>query len=68
MLSRVVCLNHMLPLLCYFVGERYIANETTLTCSGVSDVQPISDKSFKCYKKEPYIIQFDSGDRWVTPN
>ncbi|CAG2221734.1 unnamed protein product [Mytilus edulis] len=45
-------------------GERYIANETTLTCSGVSDVQPISDKSFKCYKKEPYIIQFDSGDRY----
>ncbi|VDH90342.1 Hypothetical predicted protein, partial [Mytilus galloprovincialis] len=45
-------------------GGRYIAKEQTLSCPGVSNGQPISDTRFKCYKKESYMIQFDSGDRY----
>ncbi|CAC5368233.1 unnamed protein product [Mytilus coruscus] len=42
----------------------YKAKEQTLSCPGVSTGNPISDKRFKCYKKESYIVQFDSGDRY----
>ncbi|XP_071156378.1 uncharacterized protein [Mytilus edulis] len=45
-------------------GGRHKAKEETLSCPGVSNGQPISDTHFKCYKKESYIIQFDSGDRY----
>ncbi|XP_063423612.1 uncharacterized protein LOC134707609 isoform X2 [Mytilus trossulus] len=46
-------------------GGRYTAKEQTLSCPGVSTGPPISDTRFKCYKKESYITQFDSGDRYT---
>lgn len=66
MLSRFVCINQKFWLYCDFVDGIYTVKEKTLSCPGVSTYQPISDQRFKCYKKDKYIIQFDSGDRLVT--